>query len=907
MKYKDIGMMIMKSRKAFLLYTVLFFITFIIVFAIFFKTKKNLVFLDGDAFQQHFLIFNNYIKLLKEGNFNILDKYSTFSWNIGLGADILGQYSYYIVGDLFAYIGLLFPMEKMELAYSFAIILRIYFTGISFLYFCKYKKIEIKKSCLGALVYAFSSWVLYASVIHPYFTNAAILFPVFLVGIEKLQKGNKILPLIIINTITIVSNFYFWYKITILALIYFLILFFVESKNKNIKSFSLKIFKIGLAYVIAILLSSLIFLPTIYTYISSGRLTSNVILRYGKDYYKSFLVGVSSFTINNWTTITTTTLAIIFLPLFIKKYKKNMSICIFTLVIIFMLLLPVFGSIMNGFSYPTNRFSFSLCFCVAYIVCNTINFEFDYSWNDIIFMCSSMILYLFIIILINSLSKNLLIAFIPSIAFILIIILKKIFFQKNSNIINNFGQVLIIGIIIFGCCYIGVSMYRGLFTTRGMISNFETNSALLRRYNTLNGRVDNYDKCIDYLSSVDKSFYRISTSENSISNISLLYNFPSLSSYLSLVNGNIFNISNNILNLELSAGSPTKEFNNRTRITTLLSTKYFIADETEIPPIGYTFYKKIGYDYIYINNNYVGPISYYDKKISKNDYYNLTAIEKEKSVFTAAYIGNEKHTDLEELEFKFENNVLDYEIINLEGLVKGKGYINSKKPNSKLTIKINEKISDKQELYLEIKNLVFNSSILSNNEFVIQFKAGNKSIKKKVQDRESRYYLDASNIVVNLGKVNDPNLYIDIIFKQPGEYSFDNLSFKVVDFNNYIQEVDNLNKGINNIKYNNNSVEADLTLNKSGVIQLATGYSKGWKAYLDGNEVNVFKVNEAFVGTIVKKGKHNIKFVYQTPYFNVSLIFTCVGIISIVIVVYVERKYNVCYTKLYKNGEGKCK
>lgn len=891
----------MKNKKlqTFLLYTALFSFISIIIFAVFFKTKKVLIFADGDAFQQHFLIFNNYIKLLKEGSFNIFDKYSTFSWNIGLGSDILGQYSYYIVGDLFAYIGLLFPMKNIDIAYSIAIIFRIYFTGISFLYFCKYKNIEMKKSCIGAIVYAFSSWVLYASVIHPYFTNAAILFPVFLVCIEKLVKENKILPLTIINTITIISNFYFWYKISILAMIYFLIIYFLESESKSVKNFSYQIFKVAFSYVVSICLSSLVFLPTLYTYISSSRLETNTILNYGKEYYKDFLIGISSFTIDNWTTITTTTLTLLFFPLFIKKYKQNKSICIFTLIIVLMLLSPVFGSIMNGFSYPTNRFSFALCFCAAYIVCTTIKFQFDYSWKDIILMSSSMIIYLIFILLIGALNKVLLYAFVPAICFLLIAISKRVFNMKFSSIINKFGYVLTIIVIVMSSCYIGLSMYYGTCGD-GMIEEFKTNSELLKRYNTLNGRVDNYSEIIGYLKSADKSFYRISTSENSISNIPLLFNYSALSSYLSLVNGNVFNLSSSISNLELSASSPTKEFNNRTRITTLLSTKYFIIDEYEPTPIGYTFYKKIGKDYIYINNHFVGPISYYSKKISKENYSNLTAYEKEQAIFSGVYIESDKQINLEELKFDLKDNILDYEILDSEGLLEKEGSINVVKPNSKLTLKINNKVKGENELYLEIKNLIFNSSNLSNNEFVIEFKTGDKSIRKKVEDRNSRYYSDISNMLINLGKVNESNLYVDIVFKQTGKYSFNKLSAILVDFGSYNQQVDNLNSGINNIRYNNNSVEADLNLEKAGILQLSTGYSKGWKVYIDGCEGEVLKANEAFVGTFVEKGKHNIKFVYQTPYRNLSLIMTLIGIISIVIIVYIERKCNICYTGLYK-------
>ena len=117
-KYKE------KTKKynIYIIYTMLFSIISFIIFAIFIKYNRSFVW-KTDGIKQHFAILYDFNQIVR----NIFkDGIPMLSWNMGLGLDVIGQYSYYIIGDFFAYISLLFPMEKLEIAYNFLIILRIF-------------------------------------------------------------------------------------------------------------------------------------------------------------------------------------------------------------------------------------------------------------------------------------------------------------------------------------------------------------------------------------------------------------------------------------------------------------------------------------------------------------------------------------------------------------------------------------------------------------------------------------------------------------------------------------------------------------------------------------------------------------------------------------------------------------
>ena len=76
----------------------------------------------------------------------------------------------------------------------------------------------------GALTYSFCMWGLTNAARHPYFLNPMIYFPLIILGIEKIIKKKPYLFIIMV-TISAVSNFYFFYMIVLLTVVYALIRF----------------------------------------------------------------------------------------------------------------------------------------------------------------------------------------------------------------------------------------------------------------------------------------------------------------------------------------------------------------------------------------------------------------------------------------------------------------------------------------------------------------------------------------------------------------------------------------------------------------------------------------------------------------------------------------------------------
>src|SRR5699024_2214761 len=142
-------------------------------------------------------------------------------WQLGLGADTIISYSYYVLGDLLSIIaGLFFPLKDMELAYNIMVGVRLYFVGFSLLCYCKYMGFKKIPSVIGSLMYAFSGHILFWGMRHPFFINGAIILPFLAIGIEEIYKENKPTLFMLGIAISAINNFYFFYMNTLGIFVY---------------------------------------------------------------------------------------------------------------------------------------------------------------------------------------------------------------------------------------------------------------------------------------------------------------------------------------------------------------------------------------------------------------------------------------------------------------------------------------------------------------------------------------------------------------------------------------------------------------------------------------------------------------------------------------------------------------
>ncbi len=91
--------------------------------------------------------------------------------------------------------------------------------------------------------------------------------------------------------------------------------------------------------------------------------------------------------------------------------------------------------------------------------------------------------------------------------------------------------------------------------------------------------------------------------------------------------------------------------------------------------------------------------------------------------------------------------------------------------------------------------------------------------------------------------------------------------------------------------YQLNGLALRITTNKPGFLVLSNSYYPGWKAFVDGTEAPIIKVNHILQGVFIDAGKHEVAFSFQPKIFMLGLVVTLVlFVVSIVSLIILRKK-----------------
>lgn len=276
-----------------------------------------------------------------------------------------------------------------------------------------------------------------------------IYLPIICIGIDYIIDRKNPLLFSISIAISLLSNFYFFYMVTILMFVYAVFSFLSRPENRCLKKFAYSFFKCTWYYLLGIGIACIIFVPVAILFLSTARAgdTPYIPLFYTLDYYAKIFGGFASMNMTGyWSDLAFAVPSVLgIICLFFMDKSKRLLKILFILLTIF-LCIPYIGSIMNGFSYISNRWIFGYAFLIAYI--------FVDSYPHISKVCSQhkyMIGILILFYIIFNISKVYLnnVETYVSMALLVICFLVFICFGKKKNI--QFICVLAITLCSLGC------------------------------------------------------------------------------------------------------------------------------------------------------------------------------------------------------------------------------------------------------------------------------------------------------------------------------------------------------------------------------------------------------------------------------------------------------------------------
>ncbi|MFQ5887593.1 MAG: YfhO family protein, partial [Candidatus Hydrothermarchaeales archaeon] len=85
------------------------------------------------------------------------------------------------------------------------------------------------------------------------------------------------------------------------------------------------------------------------------------------------------------------------------------------------------------------------------------------------------------------------------------------------------------------------------------------------------------------------------------------------------------------------------------------------------------------------------------------------------------------------------------------------------------------------------------------------------------------------------------------------------------------------------IRYANQEVAIQASLNSSGVLVLTDSFYPGWQVYVDGKEKEMLRANFLFRGVPLSAGEHLVEFRYRPRSFSIGLIISLVTLCGIIV------------------------
>lgn len=221
-------------------YIVSFFLTFIVFNIILivigvepFGTRKILIGDSLDQYMPFFCILKDKLETFQLSVHNF-----SYSWKVGLGANFLLLYFYYLASPLNILV-LLVSKEHIVGLLTILVVLKVSFASSTFSYYLAYKskKREGRNTYDSLINLAFSFSYGFSGYICGYYWNimwldTIVLLPLVIIGLELLIDKKKPIIYIISLWAVIYTNFYTGFMVCI-----FLGLYFLLYKHLNVKSF----------------------------------------------------------------------------------------------------------------------------------------------------------------------------------------------------------------------------------------------------------------------------------------------------------------------------------------------------------------------------------------------------------------------------------------------------------------------------------------------------------------------------------------------------------------------------------------------------------------------------------------------------------------------------------------------
>lgn len=606
---------------------------------------ENPYIIKYDFVLQHIPFYEEFLRLLSKG-------LPFWSFNSFMGLNFWASKGYYLIGDPFAWLGTLYRENHSVIEIlSMLFRIKLYFmTVTAYLWFSNYK-LKLPFHILLTLLYVFSGWNL-VFMEHPMYTSFYAVLPLMFYGLDVFRIYRHGFWVWLSAALLISINFYLFWVASIIVLIYWLTNSLYHSIT--IRRFLIDSLMLIAYFALGVLISAVIWLPSILHLLQSSRLGSNTTIYsvWSDTNIASFIAYAMVPMLKNldgvfkdyWYYFNQVGLYIGLLAWFIipqailsSKTKKQKWTLLSLMILLFVLLMSPKVGLIFHFTYSLR---YTLVHTILGLWMMVLAFEHLDRINGYLVGIS-----LALILLAYGLIQN---HFLPLVHPILPSQLEELTLLNRIPVLSILYALLLIS-------YQYLKSKSRLLSTVGFlllfVSIYEINTnakaALVSQQHVdpLLYQDQDFKNAIEYLKSIDSSFYRIYTDQISVSNIGLVYNISTQSTYDTTYQYSL----TDFLHLTRQYPESNWEFRlNDPTLTSLVGIKYGIVKE------------------ITIDNSMTDPW-FADELVTDQDFGPYKIIQYKEAVHFAS-----TSTQIEDISILLEKDIesTDYRVNELAGALK---------------------------------------------------------------------------------------------------------------------------------------------------------------------------------------------------------------------------------------------
>ena len=859
------------------LYTLLWLVGAACLLVLFRRYGKAFLWIE-DGIYQHFVSFDYLCQYLRA---LLIDRspLPVFNFTLGQGADVITTLSSYDFFDPVCVLSaLFFPLSRLQ-RYTLMIFLKLWLVGLSFLAYCfAVEKREPSAVLSGAIVYAFSGVVLYTAARHPNFANWAYYFPFLLTGVELSFRKGKRLPLILAVFFNLVTSFYTFYINAVLTALYVVVTKLIrkpaqtDQPSLNFALYTLnRILKLVGPVSIGVLLSSFILLPTLLAFLNNPRVTDTAgsagsAFSYGWPFYRGLIETVfePGYVLDFYTAIGLGVLC--FVPLVLLFTRKGHGrLKALVLLSAVMLCLPVMGRLLNGMSYPSNRWSYAL-----------------------VFYCSFALVALYDDMQALTKTERWLLPLLAAVLGLLVLLLARF---RRTSVATATALMLFAAVLLF----VLVQTLRREKLGPAVLA-LAMAGALFQIWFTFSGRgaayVDEFLDAADvpacytaFSSSAavgrGEGFYRIERQEEEPNPDGILRSNGTSAWWSTLPEGYLQYYDGLNLNT-VTANCNFYGLDARPGLLQLASVRYYTcpADQPGSVPFGYREVESPDPAYRVFENPNPLPIGFtFDRAMTRTAFDALGGIEKEQALLQAAVLDRIPE-GLTAATPETEQIELEYTFIGTDGAVWDGRTLDAGPMGS---LSFSAAVPEDCEVYALLKG----ARPADRNKMIgagVGRRRGDFSVEKwaAILSPDFNWYFPRDTVAFNLGYGHPGENTFTLTLWKKSCLALDEIRLVAVPMAAYPKTLDRLGEFVlEDAVVGRDRITGTVTVPDKRLLQFAVPFSAGWKAFVDGKETPVLQSDVLYMSVLLDPGAHTVELRYSTPGLAVGCLLSALTLLAL--------------------------